>query len=457
MKRHTARSVDLINGPIIPGILRFALPIFLGQLLQQLYNLADAWVVGNFADNNAFAAVSSATNLTLLIIGFFNGIALGGGVVISRYFGAGDQENVEKAIHTNFLLGLIASVLSTVVGLLLVPHILVWMKVPESVLPDSLCYFNFYFAGVSTIIMFNICMAIMQALGDSLRPLYYLAIASITNVIMDLVLVAGFHLGVGGAAFATVLAQGLSAALCILRMLRGKDLAKLELRKLRLYPGILSQVLLQGLPAGIQGSVVSIGNLVIQTNINTFGAYAMSGHGAYSKIEGLAFLPIMSMSQSLPTFVSQNLGAGRYDRARKGGIAGILIGMALAEGIGVLLYFQIDHALSIFVDTPQAISYGSIHAHIVALFFFLLAFSHCAAGVLRGCGKSVVPMIAMLSSWCVIRIIYVTLTLRVFPVFQTISWAYPLTWLCSSIVLLVALLRLDWSHIFQPKQPHADF
>ncbi len=235
MKRHTARSVDLINGPIIPGILRFALPIFLGQLLQQLYNLADAWVVGNFADNNAFAAVSSATNLTLLIIGFFNGIALGGGVVISRYFGAGDQENVEKAIHTNFLLGLIASVLSTVVGLLLVPHILVWMKVPESVLPDSLCYFNFYFAGVSTIIMFNICMAIMQALGDSLRPLYYLAIASITNVIMDLVLVAGFHLGVGGAVFATVLAQGLSAAAASWSV-RGKERPSLRCLWLRLYP-----------------------------------------------------------------------------------------------------------------------------------------------------------------------------------------------------------------------------
>ena len=446
--RFGAQTPSLTQGSIVRCILSFALPLFLGQLLQQLYNMADAWVLGNFAENEAFAAVSSGGSLTFLIIGFFNGIAIGGSVIISRYYGAGDEENVVRAIHTNFLFGVIASVLSTVVGLLLVPRLLTLMNTPDSVLPYSLLYFRIYFGGVFTVILYNICMAIMRSLGDSLHPLYYLMISSLLNMVLDLLFVAVFRWGVAGAAAATVLTQGISFLLCLWRMCRLQDYTRLDFRRLRLYPGILSQVLRQGLPTGVQNSVISIGNLVIQSNINSFGEYAMSGVGAYSKIEGLVFLPIMSMSMAMPTFVSQNLGARQYDRAKKGAVFGILSGMALAELIGVAFYFAAPPALQFFVTEPEAIRFGAIHVQVVAPFFFLLAFSHCAAGVLRGCGKSFVPMVTMLAFWCCVRVSYVTLALRFFPQFQTISWAYPLTWSLSSVVFLLFLLKSDWLHAF---------
>ena len=216
---------------------------------------------------------------------------------------------------------------------------------------------------------------------------------------------------------------------------------RLELRRFHFHPNVLRQILAQGLPSGIQSSVISVGNLVVQANINSFGAYAISGHGAYAKIEGLVFLPIMSISLALPTFVSQNLGAQKYDRVKKGAAAGILSGMALAELTGILLFFVVRYALRLFVDSDEAIYYGNLHGQTVALFFFLLAFSHCAAGVLRGCGKSVIPMVTMLAFWCGARIVYVTAALKVWPVFQTISWAYPLTWFLSSAVLLVCFGR----------------
>ena len=444
-----ANAVDLTEGPIIKNILLFAIPLFLGQLLQQFYNMADAWVIGNFADNDAFAAVSSAGSMTFLVVGLFNGIAIGGGVIISKYYGAKDEENVVKAIHTNFLFGILASVASTIVGLVLMPHILVWMKTPESVLPNSLTYFTIYFAGVSTIIMYNICMSIMRSLGDSIHPLYYLILSSVVNVVLDLLFVAVFHWGVAGAAIATVIAQGLSVILCLIRMCRIQDYTRLDLKKIHFYKDIMLEVMKQGLPTGIQNAVISIGNLTVQTNINSFGAYAMAGVGAYSKIEGFVFLPIMSMSMSLPTFVSQNLGAKQVDRAKKGSVFGVIFGMLTAEIMGVIIYFTAPVVLKIFVDTAESIAYGTTHAKVTALFFFLLALSHCAAGVLRGCGKAFIPMATMLAFWCGVRVIYVTNILKVIPEFQMISWAYPLTWSLSSVVFLIVLFRMDWTKVFE--------
>ncbi len=451
-KRKKKAAVDLTSGSIAKGMISFAIPVFLGQLLQQLYNMADAWVVGNFADNDAFAAVSSSGSLIFLITGFFSGIAIGGGVVISRYVGAENKEMISRSIHTNFLFGILASIGATTVGTLLVPQLLVWMKVPESVLPHSRAYFMIYFAGVSTVIMYNVGMSILRALGDSIHPLYYLAVSSAVNVVLDLLFVAVFRWGVTGAAIATVVSQGLSAVLCMIQMCRLSDeAARLDFRKIKFHKSIMGEVIRQGLPTGIQNSVISIGNMVVQTNINSFGSFAMAGHGAYAKIEGLVFMPITSMSMTLPTFISQNLGAKKPERAKKGAAFGIVSGMVMAEAVGILCYFGAGYALRIFVDTPEAIAYGKLHAGVVSLFFFLLAFSHCAAGVLRGCGKAVVPMVTMLAFWCGVRIIYVTQTLKIFPVFQTISWAYPLTWSLSSIVFLVFLLKSDWSSAWQEK------
>ena len=446
--KKSSTAINLTEGPIVKNILLFAIPLFMGQLLQQFYNMADAWVIGNFADNDAFAAVSSAGSMTFLIVGLFNGIAIGGGVIISKYYGAKDKENVVKAIHTNFLFGVLASMASTIVGLVLMPYILVWMKTPESVMPSSLSYFTIYFAGVSTVIMYNICMSIMRSLGDSIHPLYYLVLSSVVNVILDLLFVAVFHWGVAGAAIATVIAQGLSVIFCLIRMCRIQDYTRLDFRKIHFYKDIMAEVITQGLPTGIQNAVISIGNLTVQTNINSFGAYAMAGVGAYSKIEGFVFLPIMSMSMSLPTFVSQNLGAKQIDRAKKGSVFGIIFGMITAEILGVIIYYTAPSVLKIFVDTTESIGYGTTHAKVTSLFFFLLALSHCAAGVLRGCGKAFVPMATMLAFWCGVRVVYVTSILKIIPEFQMISWAYPLTWSLSSIVFVVILLRMDWTKAF---------
>ena len=451
-KAKVSSGKDLTTGPIGRGILAFAIPLFLGQLLQQLYNVADAWVVGNFANNNAFAAVSSTGSMTFLIIGFFNGVATGGGVVISKYYGAKNYEAVEKAVHTNFLFGIIASILATVVGLLMAPWLLTVMKTPDEVMPEAVTYLRIYFAGVSTIIMYNIGMAIMRALGDSIHPLYYLVLSSIVNVILDLLFVAVLDFGVAGAGVATVIAQGISAVLCIIRMCRVDGVGKLQLSLLRYYPDYMKEVIVQGLPNGVQNSVISIGNMVVQTNINSFGSYAMSGVGAYSKIEGFAFLPITSMSISLPTFIGQNLGAKKYDRAKKGAAFGIVSGVALAELIGVIVFLFAPQLLRFFVDVDEAVMIGQGHARRISLFFCLLAFSHCAAGVLRGCGKSIVPMITMLAFWCGVRIIYVTTTLHFIPDFSVISWAYPLTWSLSTIVFTLFLLKSDWVHAFERKK-----
>jgi putative MATE family efflux protein len=446
------KNVPLTEGSIARGLIAFAVPIFLGQLLQQLYNVADTWVIGNFASNDAFAAVSSSGSIIFFITGFFGGIGVGGGVIISKYFGAGDNLNVQRAIHTNFLFGLLASVLSTFVGVVFTPIVLRLMGTPDSVLPYSITYFRIYFGGVATVIMYNICMSIMRAEGDSIHPLYYLIFSSVVNVALDLIFVAVFKWGVAGAAIATVISQGLSVILCIIRMVRDdNEVTRLSFKKLHFHKSIMREVLQQGLPTGIQNSVISIGNMVIQSNINSFGAFAMSGQGAYAKVEGFVFLPITAISMALPTFISQNLGAGKYDRAKKGAAVGIASGMVLAELIGVVFYFFASYAIRFFVDSDDAVAYGVTHAKIVSLFFFLLAFSHCAAGVMRGCGKSFVPMLTMLTFWCAIRIVYVTIFIKLFPIYNTIAWAYPLTWTLSSIVFLIFLLKSDWVHSFDKK------
>lgn len=448
MKQET---IDLTKGSAAKGIIAFTIPLILGQLLQQLYNMADAWVIGNFADNAAFAAVSSSGSLVFLVVGFFNGIAVGGGVVISRYFGAGDEVNVEKAIHTNVLFGMIASVCMTIIGLFCAPQILKLMQVPENVLAQSVLYFKIYFAGSVTIVMYNIFMSVMRALGDSLHPLYYLAVSSIVNIVLDILFVAGFHWGVAGAAVATVLSQGLSAVLCLRRMRKSEGCMRISFRKLVWHSYIMRDVIRQGLPAGIQNSVISIGNVVVQTNVNSFGEYAMSGMGSHTKIEGFVFIPIMAMSLTMSTFISQNLGAKEYGRAKKGAAFGIGSCIVVAEVIGVIAYIFAPAFIRVFAKAEEAIAYGVIQERTVTLFYFLLAFSHSATGVLRGCGKSIVPMVTMLGFWCGIRVLYVTVAIRFFPVFQTVCWAYPITWSLSSIVFLWFLVKTDWVHAYEKK------
>lgn len=447
MKRE--EGTKLLTGPIWKGIVAFAIPIFFGNLFQQLYNTVDSLIVGNFLGSDALAAVSSSGSLIFLLVGFFNGIAMGAGVVISKYYGAKDFESVKRAVHTDIALGLVAGILLMIIGMILTPYILQWMGTPESVMPNSVVYFRTYFAGSLAFVMYNIVMGILQAVGDSKHPLYYLIFSSIVNIVLDLLFVGVMGMGVGAAAFATAISQAVSAILCFLRLVRTKDVYQVFIHEIRFHKGMLKQIIRIGLPSGLQNSVISIANIVVQSNINAFGVIAVAGCGVYSKIEGFAFLPITCFAMSLTTFIGQNLGARQYDRAKKGAYFGIACSIVLAELVGVIVYFAMSYFTAAFDNTPEVIATSVLQAHTESLFYFLLAFSHCIAGIMRGAGKSSVPMFTMLVSWCMIRITYITVVVRFIPKIQVVFWAYPLTWFISSIIFLCYFLKADWIHAFE--------
>jgi len=291
-------------------------------------------------------------------------------------------------------------------------------------------------------------VGILHAIGDSRHPLYYLIISSAVNIVLDMFFVGVLKMGVGAAALATTISQGISAALCCIQLVRCKEPYRLEFRKIRFHSIMLRDIVRYGLPSGIQNSVIGLANLVVQANINSFGKAAMAGCGAYSKLEGFAFLPITCFAQSMATFVGQNLGAQKYDRVKKGVTFGILCSTISAELVGTIFYCFGPSLIALFNDTPEVIDFGVRHMRVMAPFFFLLAFSHCIAGILRGAGKAIVPMITMLGCWCAIRVSYITIAVRLVNQLETVSWAYPLTWTCSSIVFLIYFLKADWMHSF---------
>ena len=434
----------MTEGTIWKKIIFFALPLFVGNLFQQLYNTADSLIVGNFLGSNALAAVSSSGNLIFLMVGFFNGIAIGAGVVIARYFGARDIENMQRAIHTTVAFGLVSSVILTVVGVALAPQILIWMDTPANVLPESVTYFRIYFMGSLGLVMYNIFVGILQAVGDSKHPLYYLIVSSIINVVMDLVLIVVFDMGVGSAAFATILSQFISAVLCMRKLMTTKDSYRLVIRNIKFHKDMLVKIIRYGLPSGLQNSIIAIANVVVQSNINAFGEMAMAGCGAYSKIEGFAFLPITSFTMALTTFVGQNLGAKDFERTKKGAKFGMLCSMTLAEVIGILMFIAAPILIAAFNNQPEVVQFGTDRARTSALFFFLLAYSHCISAILRGAGKSLVPMIVMLVFWCVVRVSFLTIMSWFINDIAIVYWVYPLTWSLSSITFLIYYKKADW-------------
>ena len=442
---------DMTHGSPWRLIIGFAIPVFLSQVFQQLYNTADALIVGRFLGDEALAAVSSSGPLIFLLISFFEGMTMGAGVTISRYFGAGDHDKVSRAIHTNVLFSLLAGLFLTVVGVLLTPTLLRWMGTDPEVLPDAIAYFRYYFMGVLAVTMYNTCKSIMNALGDSRRPLYYLILSSVTNIVLDLLFIGVFHWGVWSAAVATTISQAVSMVLCLIHLMKRGTIYQLQPKKLRLDPEMLQQIVRYGLPSGVQNSVIGFANVIVQSNINSFGKIAMAAYGAYAKLEGFAFLPVTSFTMALTTFVSQNLGAAQYDRAKKGSRFGIISSVVIAEIIGVLMYLFAPALISLFTKTPEVIALGAREMRTISLFFCLLAFSHAVAAVCRGAGKAFVPMIIMLLFWCVIRISYITIVMHIVHEIQYIYWAYPLTWSLSSIVYLIYYHFSDWVHGFEKK------
>ena len=439
---------SMIEGPIWQGLISFAVPIFLGNLFQQLYNTADTLIVGNFIGKEALAAVSSSGNLIFMMVGFLNGMAMGAGVLISKYYGAKDTERMRTAIHTDLAFGVLAGLLLTVLGVALTPYILRLMGTPDNVLPSSISYFRTYFFGSTAVFLYNIATGILQAVGDSRHPLYYLILSSVINVVLDLVFVAGFHWGVASAAAATVISQAVSAVLCLLQLVRTKEAYRVDIRKIRVNGPMLKMIVRFGLPSGVQNSVIGFANVMVQANINAFGDSAMAGCGSYSKIEGFAFLPVTCFSMALATFVSQNLGARQHDRVKRGAKFGVLCSMATAEVIGVLIWVLSPFLIALFNSDPEVVAYGVREARVISLFYCLLALNHCMAGILRGAGKASAPMLIMLLCWCVLRVSYITLAVRIVRDIVMVFAAYPLTWSVSAVFFLLYYFKVDWLHNF---------
>ena len=314
----TKQKTTLTQGSVARGMLLFALPIFISNLFQQLYNAADSLIVGNFLGGEALAAVGSSGSLIFLLTGFVNGVSLGAGVVVARYFGAKDWDRMRRTIHTTVALGLVAGVGLTVIGVILTPQILRWMGTPDDVLVNSIAYFRMYFIGSIAVVMYNVGASILQSVGDSKSPMRYLIAASLINIVLDLILVGWLRMGVAAAAFATIASQTVSAVLAFAKLTRSQEAWAVHWSEVKFDGPSLKAVIVQGLPSGIQNSVISIANVIVQSNINSFGAQAMAGCGAYSKVEGFAFLPVTCFAMALATFVSQNVGAGRPDRVKRG-------------------------------------------------------------------------------------------------------------------------------------------
>lgn len=441
----TRQSANLLTEGSIPGkMLRFAFPIFLGNLFQQFYNVADSLIVGNFIGPDALAAVSSSGSLIFLMVGFFNGISIGAGVVTARYFGARDKESLERSVHTTVAFGIASGICLMLIGLIIAPLLLQWMGTPSDVLPNSIAYFRVYFCGSLAFVLYNIFVGILQSVGDSKWPLIYLIISSVINVLLDLLFVTAFHWGTWSAALATIISQFVSAGLCLHKLITTKEEYRLTIRNIRFDMYMLKQIIRIGLPTGLQNSLISLANVVVQSNINVFGKLAVAGCGAYSKIEGFGFIPVTCFSMSLTTFISQNLGAKKFDRVKKGAFFGVTCSVILAELVGICIYLLAPHLIALFNNDPGVIQYGAAQAHTVTLFYFLLSYSHCMAAVFRGAGKSSVPMLVMLVCWCVIRVTYITTAVRFIPDITTVFWAYPLTWTLSTIVFTIYYFKSGW-------------
>ena len=438
---HTGGTVMMTEGDYRKKIIFFAIPVFIGALFQQMYNTVDSLIVGNFLGPDALAAVSSTGALTFLLVGFFWGFSNGAGVIIARFIGARNEKKTYNAVHTAMGVGLVCGIAMTVLGVIISPILLRIMQTPQSVYVEAKTYLTIYFGGSFFLVMYNVMVAILQAAGDSRHPLYYLVASSLTNIVLDTVFIAVFKMGVEGAALATILSECLSMLLCLQRLVRSKESYRVDLRKIHFDRYCVRQIIHQGLPTAFQATVIDIGNLLIQSYINSFGALAMAGIGAYTKVEGFCFLPVTSFSTAVTTFVSQNYGAGRRDRVRKGSFFSIACVVLMIESIGVVMFLLANQLVGAFSSDPEVIAFGVGRAHVCSLFYFALGFSHISSAVLRGIDKPVVPTVIMMVCWCAVRVAGVLTIGRVWHHVALSYWLYPATWMLSTVLFLIILTK----------------
>lgn len=436
---------SMLDGPLLPSIISYTIPIILTSILQLLFNAADLVVVGRFRGSLSVAAVSATTALINLIINLFIGLSVGAGVTVAHGLGSREDEVVHRTVHTAVPTALVGGVIVTAIGIIFSESFLRFMGTPDSVLPLSALYMKIYFSGMVFTMIYNFCASILRAAGDTKSPLIFLALSGVLNVVLNLIFVICFHMNVEGVAIATVISQALSAVLVVLALTRRHDACKLYLSKIRFYKPQLLKIIRIGLPAGIQGSLFSISNVIIQSSINSFGDILMSGSGAASSIEGFIYVSFNAFQQTAVNFIGQNAGAGQYKRVKKVLFLCLACACVLTIAISGVVYCFGPQLLSIYItDSQKAIEYGMIRLTYIALPYFLCALMDVTTGALRGMGASVTPMLISVLGVCGIRILWIYTVFQI-PAFHTpecLYASYAISWIITFLCQLSAFFLI---------------
>lgn len=425
-------EIDMCRGPLLGKILVFALPLMLSGILQLLFNAADIVVVGRFAGSQALAAVGSTGALINLIINVFIGLSIGTNVLVARYYGAGEREQVRQAVHTSVLLSIVCGLVLVVVGLALSRPLLELMGTPDDVIDMSVTYMRIFFCGMPVLMLYNFGAAILRSVGDTKRPLYFLVVAGTVNVLLNLFFVIVLGMDVDGVALATVLSQAISAGLILLCLVRMEGPCHLELKQLRIYKDKMWQIVRVGLPAGLQGCIFSISNVLIQSSVNSFGSVAMAGNTAASNIEGFVYTGMNAIYQTSLSFTSQNMGAGQHKRVGKVLKLCLLLVSGVGLALGLTAVFFGNSLLGIYSSDPQVIQYGMMRMRIIASLYFLCGVMDVLAGSMRGMGYSLLPMIVSLTGACGLRVLWIFTIFAANRTLATLYISYPISWFITA-------------------------
>ena len=448
--KQTSRTMDMTQGRLLTQVLVFALPIMLSGILQLLFNAADTIVVGRFAGNEALAAVGSVGSLNNMIISLFIGLSVGANVLVARYTGSQNDRAVSDTVHTSVLLSLLGGVLLMIIGIALARPLLELMGSPEDVIDLAVLYVRIIFLGMPVQMLYNFCAAILRAVGDTQRPLYYLTIAGVVNVLLNLVFVIALHLSVAGVALATIISQAISALLVTRALLNMEGPTRLFLNRLRIHPGKLREIIRIGLPAGIQSSVFSLSNVVIQSSVNSFGSVVIAGNAASSNVGNFVYQAMNTFQQAITCFAGQNIGARKPRRI----VSAMKVCMFWAVSFGLVLGMLScvfgTQLLSLFSADPAVIAAGMERQIIVCAPYFLCGMMDVMTGALRGIGYSLLPMIVSILGACAFRLFWVFTVFAAYPTLPCLMLSYPVSWLLTFFVLLVIFLVL-WNRSFVPQ------
>lgn len=438
------KDTIMTEGSIWKKILFFSIPLILGNLFQQLYNTVDSVIVGRFIGSSALAAVSCGGSVINLLIGFCIGASAGAGVVIAQAYGAQNKEGIKKAVHTTLAIAIAGGIIVTIAGIFLIPAILRVMGTPEEVYQDAVVYLQVYFGGMLFSVIYNMAAGILNAVGNSRRSLIYLMIAAISNIFLDLLFVVKFQMGVVGVALATDISQLLSCIFILRFLVKSEESYKVRLREIKFYPGLLSKIIKIGLPTGIQNIVIALSNVIIQSSINSFGTVVMAGFASYVKIDGFNFLPVMSFSMAATTFTGQNIGGERYDRVKRGMKVSLAMGIGYTICTGILLMVFAPQVMGIFTTSQEVIDCGVYMMKFFCPFYAVLAYIHIMAGTIRGTGKTLPPMLIILFSLCVFRIIWIAIAVPKIGELYGLIMVYPLSFIVGAVLTTIYAIKGKW-------------